>query len=178
MPHHWHKARVEEAIFAAGLPFTILQPASYMQNLLPQWSQLRSTSILANPYAPETQLSLVDLEDVAEAAAIVLCRAGHLGATYELAGSTAKSQHEVAGILANVLAVPIRAEAVPLDEWEGQARAAGRSSYAIETLKQMFAYYATHGLAGNPNVLRWLLGREPTTVSAFARRSEALPRVV
>ena len=178
MPHHWRKARVEEAIFAAQVPFTILQPASYMQNLLPQWPQLRSTGVLASPYAPEAQLSLVDLEDVAEVAAIVLLRAGHLGASYELAGAGAKSQHEVAGILANVLGVPIRAEAAPLDEWESRARAAGHSSATVEMLKQMFAYYSAHGLAGNPHILRWLLGREPTTISAFARRSEASLRVV
>src|SRR5262245_30983114 len=87
MPHHWHKLRVEELIFASGLPFTVLQPAVYMQNLLGQWAELQRTGILANPYPPESRLSLVDLEDVGEAAAIVLTQAGHLGATYELAGS-------------------------------------------------------------------------------------------
>lgn len=34
MPHHWLKARVEELLFASGLPFTILQPTAYMQNVL------------------------------------------------------------------------------------------------------------------------------------------------
>ena len=34
MPHHWLKMRVEEKLFASGLPFTILQPAAYMQNVL------------------------------------------------------------------------------------------------------------------------------------------------
>ena len=34
MPHHWQKMRVEEQLFAAGLPYTILQPAAYMQNVL------------------------------------------------------------------------------------------------------------------------------------------------
>ena len=32
--HHWQKLQVEEMIFKSGLPFTILQPAPYMQNLL------------------------------------------------------------------------------------------------------------------------------------------------
>jgi hypothetical protein len=35
----------------------------------------------------------------------------------------------------------------------------------------MFDYYARHGLAGNPNVLTWLLGRAPTTLVEFARRA-------
>ncbi|MDQ2690776.1 MAG: NmrA family NAD(P)-binding protein, partial [Chloroflexota bacterium] len=33
MNHHWQKLRVEEMIFESGLPFTIFQPAPYMQNL-------------------------------------------------------------------------------------------------------------------------------------------------
>jgi NAD(P)H dehydrogenase (quinone) len=33
MPHHWHKLRVEEVLLESGLPFTILQPAAYMQNI-------------------------------------------------------------------------------------------------------------------------------------------------
>ncbi len=34
MPHHWNKLQVEEALFESRLPFTILQPTAYMQNLL------------------------------------------------------------------------------------------------------------------------------------------------
>ena len=34
MPHHWQKLRVEEEIFRGGLPFTILQPCAYMQNVV------------------------------------------------------------------------------------------------------------------------------------------------
>ncbi|HMD82821.1 MAG TPA: NmrA family NAD(P)-binding protein, partial [Anaerolineales bacterium] len=40
MNHHWQKMRVEEALFESGLPFTILQPAPYMQNLLSNWKSI------------------------------------------------------------------------------------------------------------------------------------------
>lgn len=170
MPHHWNKMRVEALLFASGLPFTILQPTAYMQNLRPNWLRMQNEGVLANPYPPETRLSLVDVADVGEAAATVLTEPGHLGATYELCGTGPMSQHEVAGILAGVLGLPIRAEMIPLDEWERGAVRAGLSAYAVATLKQMFEYYAAHGLVGNPNVLRWLLGRKPTNISGFAQR--------
>jgi len=38
-----------------------------------------------------------------------------------------------------------------------------------DTLIRMFRYYERHGLAGNPNVLRWLMVRPPITLAAFAR---------
>ena len=171
MPHHWQKLRTEELLFETGLPFTILQPAAYMQNVLAYWDQIVEQGVYAVPYAVETRLSMVDLEDVAGAAAIVLTEEGHAGATYELVGTGALSQIEVAGILERQLARPVRARAVPLDEWERGARASGLGEYQVETLLQMFRYYERHGFWGNPRVLTWMLGRTPTTFAAFVERT-------
>jgi uncharacterized protein YbjT (DUF2867 family) len=171
MPHHWSKLRVEEGLIDSGLAFTILQPAPYMQNLLSGGKQIAETGVLRNPYPVETSLSLVDLEDVAEAAAKVLGEAGHIGATYELVGTPPLTQTQVAEVLSAALGRAVHAEVEPLEAWEARAVAAGLTPDQRATLAKMFAYYARHGLAGNPNTLRWLLGREPTSLAAFAQRS-------
>jgi len=176
MPHHWLKLRVEERLFESGLPYTILQPTAYMQNVLAQWEHVLEHGIYSVPYSIETRLGMVDLEDVAEAAAIVLTEPGHEGATYELAGSEvataaeALTQTEVAAILSQQLGRPVRAEAMPLETWEKRARESGLGDYQVETLAKMFQYYERHGLWGNPRVLGWLLGRPPTTFAAFVER--------
>ena len=41
------------------------------------------------------------------------------------------------------------------------------------TLAAMFRYYAEHGLVGNPNTLRWLLGRAPNDLAHFLGRVAA-----
>jgi uncharacterized protein YbjT (DUF2867 family) len=169
MPHHWNKLRVEEALFESGLSFTILQPTAYMQNLLVGWDSIAQEGVLRNPYPVETRLSLVDLEDVAEAAARVLTEPGHNGATYELVGTPPLPQTEVAAILSEALGRPVRAEAEPIEAWE--TRAQGMGDHQRETLIRMFRYYERHGLIGNPNALGWLLGREPTSLAEFARRA-------
>jgi uncharacterized protein YbjT (DUF2867 family) len=178
MPHHWSKLRVEEALFESGLAVTILQPAPYMQNLLAGWGAIVERGAYAVPYPPETRLSLVDLEDVAEAAAIVLTGPGHSGATYELCGTEALTQTQVAEVLGQQLGRPVRAEAVPLEAWERDARAAGLGEYAIEMLIKMFRYYERFGLAGSPGVLRWLLGRAPATLAEFAARVQFAARMI
>ena len=175
MPHHWNKLRVEGKLFESGLPYTILQPAAYMQNVLAYWNQIVGQGIYPVPYAVEAGLSMVDLEDVAEAAAIVLTESGHIGATYELAGPEALSQVEVAEILSQQLGRPVRAQTVPLDEWERMARASGMSDYAIETLLKMFRYYDRYGFWANSRVLTWLLGRSPATFAAFVERTARNP---
>jgi uncharacterized protein YbjT (DUF2867 family) len=140
-----------------------------MQNLLAGWKRITQEGVLRNPYPVETRMSLVDLEDVAEAAAIVLTQPGHVGATYELVGTEPMTQVEVAAVLGEALGRPVRAEAEPVEAWEARAGALG--DYQRSTLARMFRYYARHGLVGNASVLRWLLGRESTGVGEFARRA-------
>ena len=170
MPHHWLKLRVEELLFASGLVYTILQPAADMQNVLAQWERITAQGVYPIPYPAETRLSMVDLADVAEAAALILTDASHAGATYELAGPEALSQTEAAVILSRHLGRPVTVEVVPLDTWETNARVAGLGEYQVSTLLKMFRYYAAYGFGGNAHVLGWLLGRPPTTFAAFVER--------
>jgi uncharacterized protein YbjT (DUF2867 family) len=170
MPHHWQKLRTEELLFETGLPYTILQPAAYMQNILAYWDRIVQDGIYAVPYATEARLSMVDLEDVAKVAATVLTERGHAGATYELAGVDVLSPAEIAEVLAQQLGRPVHAQAVDLEVWEKGARASGLGDYQVETLLQMFRYYERHGFWGNAHVLTWLLRRPPTTFARFARR--------
>lgn len=166
MPHHWHKLRVEEMLFESGLPFTILQPAAYMQNVLGSRDAILNQGLYPVPYPVETRLGLVDLLDVAAAAAIVLTEPGHIGAIYELAGPEMLTQTEVAAILSQTLGRPVRAEQITIADWQQQA-AAGLGTYQIETLTHMFNYYARFGFYGNGNVLHWLVGRPLTSFAEF-----------
>lgn len=170
MPHHFAKMRVEELLFSSELDFTILQPTAYMQNLLGEREHMAREGVFRVPYPVETRLSLIDLDDIAEAAALVLTGDGHAYATYELAGTPPLSQVEIADTFSTTLGRPIRAEAESIKAWQQRARTAGISEHAITTLTKMFLSYANDGLKGNPNVLRWLLGRPPTTLAEFAAR--------
>lgn len=160
MKHHWDKLRVEEMVFESGLPFTILQPAPYMQNLLAGWKSIMESGILHIPYSVNSKFSFVDLEDVAEAAKIVLIEPDQKNAIYELAGTAPMSHVEAAEILSRVLNHDVQAKREEIRDW--RLRAGGMSEYALENLVRMFGYYDQWGLAGNPNVLRWVLKREPT----------------
>ena len=171
MPHHWQKLRVEEEIFRSGLPFTILQPCAYMQNLLAYRQQIESGGIYPVPYSVRSRFALVDLADVALAAARILTEEGHAGAIYELSGPANLSSEELAQTLADRIGRKVEAVQTPLDEWESAAAAAGITRESIRSLTAMFRYYDRHGLVGNGNVLGWLLGRRPTSFKQFAART-------
>lgn len=173
MSHHWQKLRVEERLFESGLPFTILQPAPYMQNILAHRRQIVEAGEYPVPYSGGTRLALVDLADVGAVAATVLLEPGHEDAIYELVGEAALSQAEVAAVLAQELGWPVAVKEVTLAAWRAEATARGLGGYPLDTLARMFEYYDAFGLTGNPNTLRWLLGRQPTPFASFVHREFA-----
>ncbi len=173
MPHHWNKMRVEEMIFESGLEFTILQPAPYMQNILAGSEAISKELIYRVPYPVTTRLSMVDLQDLARAAATVLIEPDHKGATYEIVGTGGLSQVAVAEQLSLALGHNITAVEQPLNEWRGTAESSGMAVHQVEALIKMFNYYARYGLEGNSNVLSWLINGKPNSFYNFAKRDLA-----
>ncbi len=171
MPHHWQKLRVEEEIFRSGLPFTIVQPCAYMQNVLAYKEEIEATGRYSVPYDVEARFALVDLDDVAQAATRVLTESGHEGAVYELGGPANLSSVEIAQGLAERLGRPVEAVETPLEAWKRTARAGGTPSETVGWLAAMFGYYNRYGLIGNGNVLGWLLERPPTSLAQFMART-------
>ena len=168
MPHHWQKMRVEEAIFASGIPFTILQPAAYKQNIMVEWKNIQQEGIIRVPYSPESKGSPVDLNDVADVASLVLSERYHIGAIYELCGPDILTYQEQATILSEYIDRSIRVEQISLNEWKTLAYGAGLRTYSVESLLKMFLYYDLYGFWGGSHVLRNLLQRPPTSFMEFA----------
>ena len=77
---------VEEMLVDSGIPFTIIQPAVLMQNLLESKNSIENESIFRQKFftSDKTRMCMVDLEDIAEVAAAVITQPGHTGASYEL----------------------------------------------------------------------------------------------
>ncbi len=169
MVHHLQKLRVEELLFESKLIYTILQPTAYMQNITGYWDEILAGKY-AIPYPVETKISLLDLDDLAEAAKNILAESNHDYATYELVGTEPLSQTEIALALSEYLGYKVTAERIPLDIWKINAESSGLSKYGISTLVSMFEYYRDFGLCGNQNALSHLIKRSPTTLSEYLSR--------
>ncbi len=171
MDHHWSKLLVEEAVLESGLPFTILQPAMFMQNLAVEWPAIRDRGVYARPYSPARKMRLIDTEDLGEAAAIVLTEPRFRGGTYELCGADSLTHDEMAAIIAETLGRPVRAEQRSLDDWADWARARGWAPWSIAAYAKMCRHYDAHGYpGGNPLALTAILGRAPGDYRAFVKR--------
>lgn len=169
MPHHWDKLKVEAALIDCGLAATILQPTSYMQNILRDRDRLMKLGELAAPLSVDMAMNIVDADDVGEAAARVLTEPGHEQAIYELGGPESLTRAQMAEILTDCLGRPVRAVEVSMRVWLRRTTVA-RTSFQRRRFAAMYRHYDAHGVPGNPNVLAMLLGRPPTDFRSCTRR--------
>ncbi len=168
--HHRQKLLAEAHVVESGLPYTIVQPIRYMQHLEPLWRTVVDDGIHAMPFNTQVRFNVVDLLDLAEAVATIATTPGHEHATYELAGAEALSQDDMAAILTEELGRPVAARVIPPEAARRAAEARGLPAERIERMTGMNDHYDRHGFLGNPNVLCWLIAREPTTFRAYVRR--------
>lgn len=167
MAHHLGKARAEDLVRRGAPAWTILQPCAYVQNFLPALQG--DSPALCVPYDLDRRFGLVDLADVAEAAARVLLDEVHAGATYELGGPALVSLRDVASAASAVRGCGVPLRQVSPEEW-ASAQGAGLPPRERAWLLAMFDYYDRYGLPAGPLPLRCLLDREPTDVrTALAR---------
>jgi uncharacterized protein YbjT (DUF2867 family) len=170
--NHQAKLSVERYVLLSRLPFTILQPMHYMQNV--DVTHVITTGRLLQPYDLGTPLAHVDLEDVAAAAALVVLDSKHHFATYELCGSDMLSGSEIAATISRVAQASVTAErsapGSPPPFRAASTSVSAEEDYHHDAMARLFEHYGRYGITGNPNVLQWLLGRPPTTFADYVRR--------
>lgn len=176
MPHHQKKLMVEELLVNSGIPYTIIQPAVFMQNILESWKLLSEKGIFQQKFftTQETRMCMLDLEDLAEAASIILTSPGHMEATYELCGPGNLSLSDMVTAMEQYFGREIKVE-TPQDEmFAAQLKKLGVGDYQVNTLLKMFQHYNEHGFIGNSNVLTWILGRKPNDFVSFIEKQNII----
>ena len=167
MPHHAAKDAAEEALDAAGLAWRVLQPCAYADNLHGQLPAVAATGRFRSPWGLEQAQSLVDLRDVAEAAAVLLTEDGLDGGTFEAVGPQPLTAPMIAAELGAWLGREVAAvDVVP----DGPVPPA--ADWAAHCGRLMFDHYRAHGFTGSSRVLAALLRRPPRTL---AEHLAALP---
>ena len=90
MPMHEVKLEVERRLLMSRLPYTVLQPTYYMQNV--DVADAVRCGVLRQPFAVETKVAHVDLRNVATIVGqVVAAPTSHAYATYQLCGGDLRS---------------------------------------------------------------------------------------
>lgn len=171
LTQHEIKRDVEEYLLSSGLEFTILQPANYM--LRHRLRPVREQGVFLLSWALDRYQSMVHLGDVTEVATTVLTDSDrHAGATYELVAPGRYTAHDIAEVVSDVLGRRIPAQQIDSDAFMAVSLGADhpiRFPYQTAAARAISKRYSSHDFIGNPNVLTWLLGREPKSFQQFVR---------
>ncbi|KAJ5670912.1 hypothetical protein N7507_000039 [Penicillium longicatenatum] len=172
--NHDCKRYVEEYLVESGLNYTIVQP-SHILDQFPVEKLLQSEeTVFPASFDPQVTFSFTVLHDLAEAFAVILNeRENHYLAEYIACSTGPTSYAEVISMLSEEMGRPITI--VKKDYFESadqfQNMLAGKngevSPGARDAIHRLLLYYNFHGIKGNTNVLKWLIGREPTTIKGF-----------
>jgi uncharacterized protein YbjT (DUF2867 family) len=194
---HDLKSYVEERLMLSRINWTILQPTNFMDAYPVALFAEQETPVMERLWDPKTANSLIALKDLAEAAEKVLREgSAHYFAQYPLCSTIPISDQSVADAIAKRLGKTIKVRTPTFenavahtlaylfgaddkvkaselyaghDQKTGNAASGGelRRDITRDEAARLCLFYNHRGLVGNPSVLRWLLGREPTSLEEW-----------
>jgi uncharacterized protein YbjT (DUF2867 family) len=175
VPHFAGKHTVERMIEDLDLPATILRPAYFIQNDLRLKEPLLNSGVYGMPIGSKG-ISMVDIRDIGEAAAIEMARreraAAPLGREiYALVGPNSLTGEDITAIWSEALSRAVRYGGDDLDSLEQRLKTMLPAWYVLD-LRLMFSRYQTDGAVATADDiarLTALLSRAPRSYRAFAR---------
>ncbi|KAF2472974.1 NAD(P)-binding protein [Lindgomyces ingoldianus] len=170
MMNHDCKRYVEEYVIESGLPYTILQPTTFMDNLPIPVFMKEERPVFRCGWDTDIQFSWIALKDLAEGMNKVLEeREKHFSAQYPLVSThDTVSFAQAISIIGDKLGKKIEVETALFKEAVDNlclrvyGTTEGVDQRSRDAAQRMILFYDNRGLVGNPNVLEWLLGREAT----------------
>lgn len=118
---------VEQAVDAAGLAWTRLQPVEFMCNALGWVDSVRTSGVVRDSF-PDERSAMVHEGDIAQVAAVALTEAGHERASYTLTGPEVLTVPDKVRILADELHRELRYVERPEEEARALMLGSGVSS--------------------------------------------------
>jgi uncharacterized protein YbjT (DUF2867 family) len=155
----------ERAVRESGLPWTFLQPNSFMSNALRWLPQLEEGDVIRAPFA-DIPIATIDPDDLGAVAAIALTSDAHEGQTYRLSGPEALRPAKQVAILADATGRELGFEA----QSDEEAREEMESAMPKEYVDAFFSFFA-EGTIDETTVLptvKEVLGRGPGSFKDWA----------
>ncbi|SPE53372.1 NAD(P)H azoreductase [Verrucomicrobia bacterium] len=165
-------AQTDDVLRKSGLPFTILQPNSFHQNILSSADTIKTQGKFYWPLKNGAQ-STVDIRDINAVATKVFTSPGHEGKAYVITGPEALTFQQAAEKLSSVLGRQIQYVDVPLSAAADGMRKSGMPEWNVRTVTELLGYFASGAAATVTDTVPRLLGRPAISFEQFVRDNRA-----
>ena len=171
----WHQF-IERYIEWCGFSFTHLRPETFMQNVLSYGGKRAIENGVINAYVEGARLSWVDINDVAQVAALALTNpAIHGGQTYRL-GYDAITYPEMAELMKAIVGKPFRYEPLAPEVFLQTMQEAGAEMAYMNCVYDHWKRYAAGTIPGADDTFDnfpEITGRQPTKWVDFIEKHKA-----
>ena len=160
-------------VAASGIPFTILKPHFFLQNLAFSADTIAQEGTMYWAFG-EAKLPGIDIDDIGEVAARILVDPRpHAGKTYTLTGGAAVSMHQIAAAIGEAIGKPVKYVPIPVAALvEGLAKM-NLGDYVEVAYRDYMNAYSQGWQSQVTDAVKRITGKEPRTVAEFARRNAA-----
>jgi uncharacterized protein YbjT (DUF2867 family) len=160
-------AEIDGMLKASGLPYTIIRPHNFMQNMMMAAQTVASEGAIYLPMK-DAKLGMVDVRDIVDVAVKVLTEDGHEGQTYTPTGPASISLHDVAAAHSKALGKQVNYVDVPLEAAREGMISMGMSEWLADAMGEYFqAYNEGYGDFTTTDVEK-VTGNPPRSYETFA----------
>jgi uncharacterized protein YbjT (DUF2867 family) len=156
----------DQALIESGIPYTLVKPAHFMQNLLAFAGPIGSQGILPAPLG-HAAIGTIDVRDVAAVAVAALTEDGHEGESYVVTGPEALTMDAMAEQLSSVLGREVKYVDVAPDAAREALLTSGAPAWFVEALLEINANMAGGSADIVTTTVRDVTGREPRSLETF-----------
>jgi uncharacterized protein YbjT (DUF2867 family) len=157
----------DQALIESGIPYTLVKPAHFMQNLLAFAGPIASQGVIPAPLG-DASIGTIDVRDVAAVAVAALTEEGHESESYVVTGPEALTMDAMAEQLSSALGREVKYVDVAPDAARKALLESGAPAWIVDALLEINANMAGGSADVVTTTVRDVTGRKPRSFEAFA----------
>jgi uncharacterized protein YbjT (DUF2867 family) len=163
----------DSEVMAGGIPWTIVKPHFFMQNLAMSAQGIAKDGVMHLGLG-EGRMGMIDARDIGVFAGKVLTSGGHAHKTYVPTGPASISMHDVAADLTKALGKTVKYQPVPVAAVVEQMKQWGLDHVNIQMLSDYFNAYSDNWGDFITHDFEDVTGSKPRSFADFAKDNAAI----
>ncbi len=162
--HH----EIDQLVENSAVPYTILRPTFFMQNILGAAQTVASDGVMYWPFG-DGRAGMNDVRDIVDVAVEVTTSDGHEGVAYTITGPASISMHDVATALTKALGKQVNYVNVPVEAAVESMVGMGMPQSLAEANGELFPNFANNGADRVTDSVERVTGHPARSIDEFAR---------
>ncbi|MCX2738611.1 SDR family oxidoreductase [Pontibacter anaerobius] len=162
----WHR-EIEKYVEDSGIRYTFLRPTSFMQNYINYNAESIKKEGRFYGATGDGKVSYVDARDIAAVGVEALMSDEHVGKSYDITGSEALSNYEVAKLMSEVTGKQVDYMDVPDAAAKKGMTDHGIPDWMADAMIEVYSLYRSGKGAETTDTVERVTGRKPHTMRQF-----------